>query len=207
MRFNNKPSPKTLDLLLEYEVGGGQSYYEKKLSRFTWPGGASGPTIGIGIDTAYYSTQELASIFKFLPEDQIHLIQKAVGKTGQKGKSYTPELRKAGIVVTWDHAVEIFNELTWPKFAKAAERAFPELDELHEDVYGAMVSVVFNRGTSMKGDSRREMRAIRTLVLEKDYKGIAKQIRSMRRIWEGKGLDGLLKRRESEAKLVESVLH
>jgi len=55
----NAPSKNTLDLLLEYEVGGGQSYYNKKLSRFTWPGGASGPTIGIGIDTAYYTSKEL----------------------------------------------------------------------------------------------------------------------------------------------------
>ena len=55
----NKPSPQTLDLLLEYEVGGGKDYYEKKLSRFTWPGGASGPTIGIGIDTAYSPTHSV----------------------------------------------------------------------------------------------------------------------------------------------------
>lgn len=205
MNFN-KPSQKTLDLLLEYEVGGGKDYYEKKLSRFTWPGGASGPTIGIGIDTAYYNAKEIASIFNFLPEDQIHLIQGAAGRTGQRGKEYALGLRKAGIVVTWDHAVDIFEQLTWPKFSKAAERAFPELDELHEDAYGAIVSIVFNRGTSMKGDSRKEMRAIRTLVQEKDYNGISKQIRLMKRIWEGKNLDGLLKRRDSEADLVESVL-
>lgn len=201
----NEPSKKTLDLLLEYEVGGGKNYYEKKLSRFTWPGGASGPTIGIGIDTAYYNAKEIASIFNFLPEDQIKLIQQATGKTGQKGQEYTINLRKANIVVTWDHAIDIFEQLTWPKFAKAAEKAFPELDEFHEDAYGAIVSLVFNRGTSMSGESRKEMRAIRSLVLEKDYKGIAKQIRLMERLWRNKGLDGLLKRREAEAALIESV--
>jgi hypothetical protein len=39
---------------------------------------------------------------------------------------------------------------------------------------------------------------------KKDYKKIAKEFRSMKRIWLGKGLDGLLDRRESEAKLIES---
>jgi hypothetical protein len=198
------PSENTLKLLLEYEVGGGKPYYDKKLSRFTWPGGASGPTIGIGIDTAYYNAHEIAEIFKFLPEDQIHLIQGASGRIKQRGKEYTLELRKAGIVVTWDHAVEIFEELTWPKFARLAERAFPDLAELHEDAYGAIVSLVFNRGTSMSGDSRREMRNIRALVPEKNYKQIAKELRNMKRIWQGKDLDGLLKRRDSEADLVES---
>lgn len=202
----NKPSPQTLDLLLEYEVGGGKDYYEKKLSRFTWPGGASGPTIGIGIDTAYYNSHEIADIFNFLPEDQVRLIQQASGKTGQRGKDYTRELRKANIVVTWDHAIDIFDELTWPKFARAAERAFPGLDELHEDAYGAIVSLVFNRGTAMKGDSRKEMRIIKMLVPDKQYAKIAKQIRLMERLWEGKGLDGLLKRREAEATLIESII-
>jgi GH24 family phage-related lysozyme (muramidase) len=203
--YSNKPSEKTLKLLLEYEVGGGKKYYEKCLSKFTWPGGASGPTIGIGIDTAYYTASELADIFKFLPEDQIKMIQTATGRTGARGKQYAGILREAGITVSWDDALNIFEELTWPKFSKAAEKAFPELNQLHEDAYGAIVSIVFNRGTLMKGDSRKEMRAIRTLVLERDYRGIAKQIRAMKRLWQGKGLDGLLTRRDAEADLVESV--
>jgi len=67
-----------------------------------------------------------------------------------------------------------------------------------------LVSIAFNRGTSTKGPSRVEMVNIRNLVANKDYKGIAKEIRSMKRLWEGKGLDGLLKIREQEAKMVES---
>jgi GH24 family phage-related lysozyme (muramidase) len=48
------------------------------------------------------------------------------------------------------------------------------------------------------------MRNIRDLVPKKDYKGIAKEFRKMKRIWQGKGLDGLLARRDAEASLVES---
>jgi GH24 family phage-related lysozyme (muramidase) len=199
------PSQKALNLIFEYEVGGGQAYYEKKLSRFTWPGGASGPTIGIGIDTGYYTSKELANIFNFLPEDQIKLIQGATGKTGSgAGKEYTNVLRQANIVVTWSHALDIFNQLTWSKFANAAEKAFPGLDQFEDDAYGALVSLVFNRGTAMQGDARKEMRAIRSLVPKKDYNGIAEQLIAMKRIWVGKDLDGLLRRRDAEAALVAS---
>jgi len=200
---STKPSTKTLDLLLQYEVGGGKSYYEKYLSKFTWPGGASGPTIAIGIDCAYYSELELAKIFSFLSTEQLDQIKKASGKSGERGKEYTKTLRAAGIVVEWDKALDIFQKLTWPKFTKLAEKTFPGLSDLHPDAYGAIISLVFNRGTSLKGDSRKEMVNIKNLIPKKDYKKIAKEFRNMKRIWVGKGLDGLIERREAEAVLVE----
>lgn len=203
---SSKPSPKTLDLLLQYEVGGGKSYYEKYLSKFTWPGGASGPTIAIGVDCAYYSESELSEIFSFLAKDQVKQIQAASGKSGERGKEYTKSLRAAGIVVGWDKALEIFQKLTWPKFTKLAEKTFPGLADLHPDAYGAIISLVFNRGTSLKGDSRKEMVNIKNLITKKDYKKIAKEFRNMKRIWVGKSLDGLLERREAEAKLVEQCV-
>jgi len=198
------PSPKALALILEYEVGGGKSYYDKYLSKPTWPGGASGMTLGIGVDCGYYSPTELEKLFHFLPKNQIEIIKGASGKTGQAGKEYTNKHKGDGIVVSWDQALEIFDSLTWPKFAKLAEKAFPGLEQLCDNAYGAIVSLVFNRGSSLVGDSRLEMRNIRDLIPKKDYKGIANELRKMKRIWKGKGLDGLLERREAEAKLVET---
>ena len=203
---SNKPSSKTLDLLLQYEVGGGKDYYEKYLSKFTWPGGASGPTIAIGVDCAYYSERELAEIFSFLPKEQISRVQRASGKTGEYGKEYTKELRALGISVSWERALDIFERLTWPKFTRLAEKTFPGLAELHQDAYGAIISLVFNRGTSLVGEKRKEMLNIKNLIPKKDYKKIAKEFRAMKRIWQGKGLDGLLERREAEAKLIESLV-
>ena len=203
---SNKPSLKTLELLFKYEVGGGESYYSKYLSKFTWPGGASGPTIAIGVDCAYYSEKELSQIFSFLPQEQIKMISGATGKTGEEGKKYTTVLRSAGIIVQWVKAVEIFEKLTWPKFCKLAERTFPGLTDLKPDAYGAIVSLVFNRGTSLAGEKRKEMANIKKLIQQKDYKKIAKEFRNMKRIWVGKGLDGLIERREAEACLVEGCL-
>jgi GH24 family phage-related lysozyme (muramidase) len=199
-----QPSPKALALILEYEVGGSKSYYDKFLKTPTWPKGASGMTLGIGVDCGYYTPTELEKLFYFLPKDQLEIVKGASGKTGQAGKEYTEKHKNSGIVVSWDQAIEIFDNLTWPKFARLTEKTFPEVDKLCDDAYGALVSLVFNRGTSLIGDSRKEMRNIRDLVPKKDYKGIAKELRNMKRIWQGKGLDGLLTRRESEAKMVES---
>jgi GH24 family phage-related lysozyme (muramidase) len=201
-----QPSVQALNLVLEYEVGGGKDYYNKYLTHPTWPGGHSGLTLGIGIDCGYYTSDELGNLFSFLPAEQLNVVKNASGKVGESGKAYvrSDEVKKANITVTWDQAVKLFDELTWPKFARLAERAFPGLDQLCDNAYGALVSLVFNRGTAMQGDSRLEMRNIRVLVPKRDYKGIAQELRKMKRIWEGKGLDGLLARREAEAKLVET---
>jgi len=204
MKFHKNPSKNTLDLLLKYEVGGGKEYYQKFLSKFTWPGGASGPTIAIGIDCAYYNENEISQIFSFLKRNEIELIRGASGKTGERGREYTRILRAAGITVDWEKAMEIFNKYTWSKFSRLAERTFPGLSDLHPDAYGAIVSLVFNRGTSLVGERRREMRNIKALVPKKDYKKIAQEFRSMKRIWAGKNLDGLIKRREAEASLIEA---
>ncbi len=198
------PSKNALNLILEYEVGGGKKYYEKFLSKPTWPGGASGFTLGIGVDCAYYTPQELEKIFYFLPKDKLEIVKNASGKKAQSGKEYTKKYKNSGIEITWDKALTIFNELTWLKFSKLAEKTFPKLNELCDDAYGAIISLVFNRGSSLIGDSRLEMRNIKKLIPKKDYIGIAKEFRKMKRLWEGKNLDGLLTRRESEAKLIES---
>lgn len=200
------PSKDALKLIYDYEVGGGEKYYNKHLKGFTWPSLYSGPTIGIGIDAAYYSKEELADIFSFLPNDKLALVQNASGKRGAEGEKYTKVLQSAGIEMPWKTAEKVFLFTTWKKFADLSEKAFPELSGLCDNAYGAIVSLVFNRGSSMAGDSRIEMRAIRDLVPKKDYKAIAAQIRKMKRLWIGKNVDGLLKRRDAEADLVESCL-
>jgi GH24 family phage-related lysozyme (muramidase) len=198
------PSKLALDLIFEYEVGGGEQYYNKFLKRFTWPGGASGPTIGIGIDCAYYTAKELASLFSYLPLQKRKLVEAASGKTGLAGKEYTKVLRNEGIEMSWEQSQKIFMYTTWPKFAAITDKTFPRADELCDSAYGALVSLVFNRGGSLSGPSRVEMRSIRDLVPLKNYNAIAKEIRQMKRLWEGKNMEGLLRRRDAEANLVAS---
>ena len=178
-----QPSEQALDLILEYEVGGGKDYYDKYLQHPTWPGGHSGLTLGIGIDCGYYSSSEIASMFNFLLTTQLKAVQNASGKTGEAGRNYVRQIKSLNVTVTWEQAVKIFEDVTWPKFASLTERVFPGLDQLCDNAYGALVSLVFNRGGSLVGDSRAEMRAIRDLVPQKDYPGIAAELRKMKHIW------------------------
>jgi len=83
---------------------------------------------------------------------------------------------------------------------------YPELDTLNADTQGALVSMVYNRGNKLEGDSRVEMKAIVDMVKRKDYNGIAEEIEKSKRHWEGKGLDGLVVRREAEADLIRDSI-
>ena len=76
---------------------------------------------------------------------------------------------------------------------------------LPPDAQAALLSIVYNRGASLTGDSRREMKNIVPLVSNKDLRGIAAEIRSMKRLWTTPATRGLITRREKEAVLVENA--
>ena len=194
-------SQKSFDLILKYEVGGGKGYYTKFLQKPTWPQGGSGVTIGIGYDLGYNTASQFKKDWgeKISAEDFTKL-SKCLGKTGVGAHALIPSL--TGIVIPWDKALEVFCSNTLPRFIKETLSAFPEADKLAPDAFGALVSLVFNRGASVSGDRRREMLNIRNLVPSKNYAAIAKEIKNMKRLWVGQGLDGLLTRRDEEAELV-----
>ena len=181
---------------------GGISYYNKFLKRVCWPGGASGLTIGIGADLGYMTKDEFETYFEhYFDSSSASKLKSIIGLKGIKAKNKLSIVRS--IELNWDNAMEAFIQWTLPKFWKLANNLWPGLNELKEEAQIALVSIVFNRGISTKGSSRAEMRNIKPLVLNKDYIGIAEEIRSMKRLWVGKKLDGLLKRRDIEADMVE----
>jgi len=184
------------------EESGGKVYYEEVIKKtFEWPGGASGCTAMGGVDIGYYTEDEINAIFKNLTTDnELKLIQAGRGITGSRAQSYLPKLK--GITFEWDEATHIFESYILPKFENLTARTFPGVEELCDNAQSALVSLVFNRGTALSGERRREMAAIRQLIPKKDYEGIAGQLRAMKRLW-GRG-NGLIGRREREAKLVES---
>ena len=70
------------------------------------------------------------------------------------------------------------------------------------DAQAMLLSLVFNRGAKMSGTRRKEMKAIQPLVIQKDLDGIARQIRSMKRLWDVSLLPGLYARRDEEARMI-----
>jgi len=106
------------------------------------------------------------------------------------------------VTVPLESAREVFFKATLPRYALLTKKTYPGVENLHPDAQTALLSLIYNRGASFKGARRREMAAIKELVATADYEGIAQQIRAMKRLWEGSGLSGLLKRRDHEARLV-----
>jgi GH24 family phage-related lysozyme (muramidase) len=174
-----------------------------------WPGGDSGITIGIGYDLGYTTVDRFESDWgDVLPASQMQRLKEVVGLRGLSARVRAHDF--SDIKIKPEDAKKVFAERTVPMEQTKARIAFPGFDKLPSDAQGALVSLVYNRGTSMVDkpgeDKRKEMRAIRNAVAIGDLHEIANQLRSMKRLWEGKGLDGLLKRREDEAALVESSI-
>lgn len=177
-----------------------------------WPGGESGITIGYGYDLGY--EKNFARDWEgYLPTGHIERLKVALGKTGATARAL--RLRFKDIVITSRAAREVFLTKTLPHYEEETQQAFRGVEKLPPLAYGALVSVVFNRGSGMVGARRLEMRAIRNMVAlhangglttNKCLQSIAVQLRMMKRLWEGKGLNGLLVRREHEAKLVEEAM-
>ena len=191
-------SDKAIDLILESE---GCDIVP------SWPGGASGITFGRGYDLGYNSEAQIRKDWsKHVNGNVLAFMLSCAGVKGESAKKrLNPRVKS--LHITMQAAREVFENSTLPRFIKLANDTYPGLDELSEDTQGAIVSLVFNRGSSFgvqgqpSWESRREMRELAALIVAKDYEGIASTIKSMSRLWVGKGLDGLIARRHAEAAL------
>lgn len=170
-----------------------------------WPGESSGITLGIGYDLGFVTPEQFEEDWsQFLTSDEIERLKTAIGVSGEAAHERASEFND--IRVRRADAEEVFRNRTLPLHSARTEKAFPGVDQLPANAQGALVSLVFNRGPGMDGDRRKEMRAVRDAVAAGNLQEIADQIRAMKRLWVGKGVDGLLKRRDAEADLVESTI-
>jgi GH24 family phage-related lysozyme (muramidase) len=198
-------SKKATDLIIQHEVGG-RAYYEKKLQAPIWAGGESGVTIGMGYDLGFNSEKQfMADWSGAINLNFINALRPTIGIKGPQAKA----MLKGEILnvrIPYNTAYEVFVKSSLPRYYAMTKKIYPNMDLLNDDTKGALVSVVYNRGNRLEGDSRAEMRAIVDLIATQDYEGIAEQIEKSKRLWEGKGLDGLVTRRESEADLVRDSM-
>lgn len=172
---------------------------------FNWPRGDSGISLGRGYDLGYVTAQEFVEDWKgVLSPDYIERLREAIGLIGINARNIAYKF--ADMWITEDQADFVFKKKMLPKHMWRTIYAFPGVENLPQDVQGALVSLVYNRGTSMVGERRKEMKAIQDAVAVGNIQEIANQIRQMKRLWVNKGLDGLLARRDAEAGLVESCI-
>lgn len=194
-----------MEQLVQHEIVS-KSYYNKFLKHPIWPGGASGVTIGIGYDLGYNRAAQIQRDWSGRVSDaDLEKLKKVAGLKADKAKKQLPRVKT--VTVAFEDATAVFSERTLPRYAAATRKAYPGVEKLHADAQAALLSLVYNRGTAMSGARRKEMAAIRPLVLQQDYAGIAQEILNMKHLWQGKGLDGLLKRRDDEAALISQSAH
>lgn len=182
-------SQDAIDLIIKYEVGGGKKYYERFLSHPTWPEGASGVTIGIGYDLGYDKNFEEDWGDRLDPDD-FRRLKRTLGLTGRRAQAAISGVRD--IVIPWEDAMDVFTNNTLPVYIDQTLEAFPNSEQLPENAFGALVSLVFNRGPLIdSSDRRKEMRAIRDILAlgndkeidAEDIAAIADEVEKMARLW------------------------
>ena len=194
-------SKKAIDLIVMEEVSS-QKRYEKEYQGIVVPPGASGATVGIGYDLAHHTATDIERDWRGLISSyQIAILKMFIGLTGDKAKrAVNTNTVSKEVKIPFDAAMSVFIKTSLPKYVRKMLSIYPNATKLTPDAAGALLSLVYNRGTDLTGDRRKEMKAIQPLVNAKDYAGIAAQFRSMKRLWN----NGLVGRREREAQLVEN---
>lgn len=189
-------------LTLRWEVTS-PAFYRKRLEFPIWPGGASGVTWGIGYDGGHQPRGVIVDDWQ--EHYAVDRLASTAGITGKAARTALVNYRD--IPTPFDYASRIFETRSLVEYERRTERAFRDgFIQLRPNACGALVSLVYNRGASMTGDSRREMRNLRdNCVPKQDYACIASELRSMSRLWRGTVNErGLTARREAEAILAET---
>jgi len=176
-----------------------RTYYDQACARPTWPGEESGITIGIGYDLRFADAFQ-ANWGRLLSAADITALDPWCGKLGTKAGA--AGLRK--VIVPWNAAWTVFTSISLPSFVQQTRDAFPGFDNLPPLCRGALVSLVYNRGPSMDGPRRADMRAIRDAVQKGNFAVVPGLLRDMKRLWPDS--PGLQARREAEATLFEQGL-
>lgn len=189
-----------LQLVLDHEVGGGRTYFEKFLSHPTVPGFESGVTIGIGFDLGYTNLPEFDASWGAL--QSAPRLRGAVGLKQSAARQFCASV--TDVRIPWEMALQVFLEKTVPLHWLRTLRVFPQTVNLPEDCASVLFSIVFNRGMSLDGERRSEMRGIKDALSNSKLDAIPGLIRSMKRLWPE--TSGLVKRREAEARLFEAGL-
>lgn len=204
-----EPSPdiptRAVAFIAREEVGS-RGFYDAQCVCPTWPGGASGVTIGVGYDLGYQKGFA-ADWSDLLTPAQIAALHPWLGLKGQAAKDGPAQLK--AITIPWHAAWTAFIRRTLPQEIANTRFTFISPVPMPQLCFGVLVSLVYNRGTAM-GDSpdnpgaRKEMRDIRDAVAAGHIARVPAALRAMKRLWpEG---NGLRDRREREAKLFEQGL-
>jgi len=193
--------------LIVTEEDSGAAYYAKHYTHFEWPLGASGPTVGIGYDCGYSTAEEIKADWTgFVDDATVAALMRAAGLKGETAHAFV-RAHGAGITITWDQAIAQFKQHELKKWEDKLRHDLPNTDKLHGDCFGALTSIIYNRGDggfTLPGSRFLEMRAIKAHMAAGEFAKIPAEILSMRRLWPPH--EDLWNRRTHEAQLFQQGL-
>ncbi len=161
---------------------------------------SSGVTIGIGYDCGQYSANKIRLDWQsVLPLHMVNALVKVVGLKKQQAVNSLPLVKEVDVPI--EAALQVFYNTTIFEFAKQASKIYPGLGNLHPVEQSVITGLVYNRGSSLDGDRRKEMKQLIVAIKNDDDKAMADQLKSMCRLWPD--TLGLRKRRLAEAALIE----
>ncbi|GKQ96063.1 pesticin C-terminus-like muramidase [Aeromonas hydrophila] len=197
-----KISKKSAEFILSWEAYMPKPYVPKGDQ-------SSGVTIGYGYDLGQQESSSARTMLSdYYTAAQVERLLTAIGKKGDNARAIVHEL--SDISIDKDRALDMAMRLK-ERYCQVVVNTYPQAINLPPDSAGAILSLVYNRGPSLKKpkigdsiDSRREMREIGDDFSKGNIKNIPARLRSMRRLWANQR--GLRDRREGEAKFIEEEL-
>ena len=162
-------SSKAIGVILHFEVGadpntGEFTSYSRGFEKAVNPKGDSGATIGIGYDLGHKNQAEIRRDWApFVSPSMLNILASAAGITGG-GQSVTNkvnQINSAGFNVPMENARIIFMNTTLKKWCNTATRYYPNIEKTHPHTQGALISLIFNRGSKFDSNRTRHKGFIR----------------------------------------------
>lgn len=204
--FSRKLSNDARKLIVAFEVSSAE-VYKRKYQGVIKPGGASGPTIGIGYDIGYVTPENLREDWTgYISEAYIERLATKCGLTGTKAAAALADLKD--IVIPYETAFEQFTKNVEPIYMAATINALKNTEKLSDDSLGALVSLVYNRGPSFRksGERYKQMRSIATHMATEKFHLIPQDFENMKVLWQTPDVIGVARRRHLEALLFQKGL-
>lgn len=186
-------------LILRWEITS-QRVYERKYMGIVCPPSPSGPTWGVGYDGGTQTALDIGRDWREHPQ-----VEDLKTTSGQVAAKCAPSKARLGHIRTrYALAYGVFRDSTLPSYKAAARRRLgASYDSLSPQHQAGLDDLGYNRGWSLLGSRREEMREIvQVCVPALDAQCTATQLRKMCRLWPD--TPGLCNRRLDEATVVTS---
>lgn len=186
-------------LIVRWEVTS-PAYYSRRLEGVICPGGASGPTWGLGWDGGHQTQRENREAWS--QHEHVDRLAVTAGVTGE-ARCRSTRNGLLDIRVPYAMAESVFIRFALPKYKALAVRKYGvQLLDQPPGVRGSLYSETYNRGGEIRGSRGTEQAFIRdTCLPERDAECVAVQLNAMCRLWRGTpNGPGLCARRADEAR-------